>query len=91
MTSYYTEMKWLMEDNNKISLEQNIDGHNHKIVGGNIIQGDAHFHFHSSSSGTGGNVSASAASSVEGHGGILGSVSSFLSKFSPWTSDGKKE
>ena len=81
-----------MEDNNKVSLEQNIDGHNHRIVGGNIIQGDAHFHFHSSSSGTGGNVPTSAATvDVGGHGGILGSVSSFLSKFSPWTSDGKKE
>ena len=30
----------------KPSVVQNIDGEHHKVVGGNIIHGDAHFHIH---------------------------------------------
>ena len=30
----------------KASVVQNVDGERHKVVGGNIIHGDAHFHIH---------------------------------------------
>ena len=30
----------------KPSVVQNIGGEHHKVVGGNIIHGDAHFHIH---------------------------------------------
>ena len=30
----------------KTSVVKNIDGEHHKVVGGNIIHGDAHFHIH---------------------------------------------
>ena len=34
----------------KASVVQNIDGEHHKVVGGNIIYGDAHIHIHSETS-----------------------------------------
>ena len=30
----------------KVSVELNVEGENNKVVGGNIIHGDAHFHIH---------------------------------------------
>ena len=33
-------------DPEKSSVIQNVDGEHHKVVGGNIIHGDAHFHIH---------------------------------------------
>ena len=32
-----------MMDPDKVSVTQNVDGYHHKIVGGNIIHGDAYF------------------------------------------------